>query len=382
MSMLQVTVSAMMRRKRWTILLVLIALIETGAAMVLCMLTERQETTLEETMNNTTITCVITDADGLNQDNLRMATGFVDLLCGRKHEKGYFQDEYVKNVRAKAGMKLFEPQNYHLVCLLTPDSDYALTAVGGGSMTLFDGWDASVFMSDQNVCIIPQDFAADGESIAVNNGNFLVELRIIGTHTGPTDNIYCPFHTMDFHDGMSYLVNADSCSFEIKDVRRLDEAKESLYEVFAKPDPNNRSALRHAFGVRINDEIFQSTMETLKGNLRTLHLLIPVLLLIGGIVGFFASYLSTRSRFKEYAVMRCLGMRRGEVLRVALSEQLMIALVGGILGFAVGTAINGTFSLRMLLYGLGGIAAFLIGTALSASRITWINVMQLMKTEE
>ncbi len=382
MSMLQVTVSAMMRRKRWTILLVLIALIETGAAMVLCMLTERQETALEETMNNTTITCVITDADGLNQDNLRMATGFVDLLCGRKHEKGYFQDEYVKNVRAKAGMKLFEPQNYHLVCLLTLDSDYALTAVGGGSMTLFDGWDASVFMSDQNVCVVPEGFPADGESIEVDNGNFTVELRIIGTHTGPADNIYCPFHTMDFHDGMSYLVNADSCSFEIKDVRRLDEAKESLYEVFAKPDPNDRSVLRPAFGVRINDEIYQSTLETLKGNLRTLHLLVPVLLLIGGIVGFFASYLSTRSRLKEYAVMRCLGMRRGEVLCFALSEQLMIALVGGILGFAVGIAINGTFSLRMLLYGLGGIAAFLIGTALSVSRITWINVMQLMKTEE
>lgn len=48
MSMWQAISSAMMRRKRWTILLILIALLETGAAMVLCMLAARQESALGE----------------------------------------------------------------------------------------------------------------------------------------------------------------------------------------------------------------------------------------------------------------------------------------------------------------------------------------------
>ena len=93
MSMWQAISSAMMRRKRWTILLILIALLETGAAMVLCMLAARQESALEKTIDNTVIPCVVTDAYGLNQDNLHMATGFVDLLCGLRHERGYYQDE-------------------------------------------------------------------------------------------------------------------------------------------------------------------------------------------------------------------------------------------------------------------------------------------------
>lgn len=88
MSMWQAISSAMMRRKRWTILLILIALLETGAAMVLCMLAARQESALEKTIDNTVIPCVVTDAYGLNQDNLHMATGFVDLLCGLRHESG------------------------------------------------------------------------------------------------------------------------------------------------------------------------------------------------------------------------------------------------------------------------------------------------------
>lgn len=382
MSMWHITISAMMRRKRWTCLLLFIALLETFAAMVLCTLTTRQEVALEKTMDNTVISCVVTDPWGTSQDNLHMATGFVDLLCGLRHERGYYQDEYVKNVRAKATVKLIKPQDYTMVCLLTPDSDYALTTAGGGSITLFDGWDASVFAGNQEVCIIPRGLAVDGEYIEIDNGNFSVNLRVIGTHTGPEKTLYCPFHTMDFHEGQSYMVTADSCSFDIKDVRRLDEAKASLYEVFGEPNAVDNSGSRPAFAVRINDSILLNTLEEIHGNIRTLHLLIPVLLLIEGAVGFFAAYLSTQSRLREYAVMRCLGMTRGKVFCVTFLKQLALALAGGILGAVVGIALSGTHTLRMLLYGAGGISAFLTGTALSVSRVTRINVMKLMKTEE
>jgi len=346
------------------------------------MLTVRQEAALEKTMDNTVISCVVTDPWGTGQDNLHMATGFVDLLCGLRHEKGYYQDEYIKNVRSKASIKLIKPQEYTMVCLLTSDSDYSLTDAGGGSMTLFDGWDDSVFAGDREVCVIPRGLAVDGEYIEIDNGSFSVALRIIGTHTGPEKTLYCPFHAMDFHDGQSYMVTADSCSFDIKDARRLDEAKASLYEVFGEPNADDHAGSRPAFAVRINDDILRSTLKEIRGNIRTLHLLTPILLLIGAAVGFFAAYLSTQSRLREYAVMRCLGMKRGEVFRVALSEHLLIALVGGVVGAAVGIALSGTFTLRMLLYGAGGVFAFLIGTASSVSRVTRINVMKLMKTEE
>ena len=370
----------MLRRTRWTILLVSIVLFEVCAGAVLCTLISRQEAALDQTVDETVIHCVVTSTQGTKQDHLNVTIGTVNRLLGLDHERGFYQDKYVKNVRSKIRIELTNPANYSIVCILSADSDPALTPIEGGELTLFDGWDESVFMSDEAVCIVPQGFPTDGE-LEIETTTFPIRLTVIGTHTGPKNTIYCPFYTVQYANGMTYSFTADSCSFDIRDTRKVEEAKASLYEMFVKPDIQN-SPGSITYGVRIEDDLFQSTVTALNSSIKTLRFLLPVLLLIGVAVGFFASYLSTRSRLKEYAVMRCLGMRRGEVLCFALSEQLMIALVGGILGFAVGTAINGTFSLRMLLYGLGGIAAFLIGTALSASRITWINVMQLMKTEE
>jgi len=372
----------MMRRKRWTILLLCIALLETATATALCTLIQKQIMALEKTFDNTVISCVMTNAEGLNQDNLRMPSGFVDMMLGYKHDQGYYQDEYVKNVRAMARVKLTSPQDFTMVCILTPDSDHSLTVASGGSMTLFDGWDDSVFLSGQEVCVVPQGYARDGDYLEISTGSFAVKLRIIGTHTGQERCFYCPFYTLGLRDGISYMISVDSCSFDIKDARRLDEAKESLYGIFAKPDINDKSTSRPAYGVRINDEIFQSSLGEIKGNIRMLRLIFPVMLVFGGAIGFFASFLSTQGRMREYAVMRCLGMTRGRIFSLTFYEHFALALAGGALGTLFGIGASGMVTWHMLLYGVCGMATFLIGTSLSVSRITRINVMKLMKTEE
>lgn len=111
-------------------------------------------------------------------------------------------------------------------------------------------------------------------------------------------------------------------------------------------------------------------------------MLVPVLLFIEGAVSFFAAYLSTQSRLREYAVMRCLGMTRGRIFRLTFCEYFTLAIVGAAFGTVTGIAITGTLSPQMLLYGAGAVSAFMIGTSMSISRITRINVMMLMKTEE
>lgn len=80
--------------------------------------------------------------------------------------------------------------------------------------------------------------------------------------------------------------------------------------------------------------------------------------------------------------MRCLGMTRGRIFRLTFCEYFMLAIVGAAFGTVTGIAITGTLSPQMLLYGAGAVSAFMIGTSMSISRITRINVMMLMKTEE
>lgn len=381
MSIWVVTISTLGRRKQWTILLIGLALLETVATMVLSTLIERQEAALEDTVSNTVISCVVTNTQGTNQDNLQMATGFVDILLGTKHDKGYHQDEYITNVRSKASLKLIEPQEYTIICLLSIDSDNSLTTVEGGSVTLYDGWDDSIFNSYQEVCVVPENYVSEKDYLEVTTGNYSKKLKIIGTHTGPENCFYCPFHTMEFHNGTSYMILVDSCSFDIKDARHLNDAKESLYELFVKPDINNPLGAI-TFGVRIEDDAFQRTINEINLNLHTLHMIIPALLFIGTTVGFVAANLSTQHRLREYALMRCLGMARSRVLQVTIGEHLLLALSGWLIGLILCISISGTLTFRMLLYGLSGIGAFLLGTALAVFRIMRINTMSLMKTEE
>lgn len=204
MSMWHVTFSAMKRRRRWTTLLLCIALLEACAAMVLCTLTERQEAALDKTVNETVISCVVTSTKGTNQDDLRMSSSIVELLLGRRHDEGYCQDEYIKNVRSMIKVNLYKPGSCTLICILSPDSDPTFSEIEGGKLTLFEGWDESVFMSDQEVCVIPEGYPCEEDYLEVRTAEFSKRLKIIGTHTGPGNSFYCPFYTMRFNDGITY----------------------------------------------------------------------------------------------------------------------------------------------------------------------------------
>lgn len=99
--------------------------------------------------------CVVTNPQGSNSDNLQMFSAFVDMLTGKRHERGCYLDEYVKNVRAKASFSLSQPQGMTLRRILSFDSDSALTAVAGVRISLTAGWTEAAFQTNSRVCIIP-----------------------------------------------------------------------------------------------------------------------------------------------------------------------------------------------------------------------------------
>ena len=78
-----VTLTAMLRR--WTSSLLLIAVAAAGAlsAMILQNLTIRQENALCNTIENTTISCTVTNAKGTDSGNLQMLSAFVEMLEGK-----------------------------------------------------------------------------------------------------------------------------------------------------------------------------------------------------------------------------------------------------------------------------------------------------------
>ena len=132
----------------------------------------------------------------------------------------------------------------------------------------------------------------------------------------------------------------------------------------------------------INDAEFIASVHEFESNLKTLRLLLPILLALFAGVGFLATYLTTRSRRREFAVMRCIGRKKHSIFWQVFSEELLLALLGAAIGAGVAFALEGGYPPAAvksagLLLGL-----FLLGAAMACCMVASVNVMKLMKTED
>lgn len=370
--------------RRWVSALLLIAVAAMGAcgAVVLQNLTVRQENARREAVSNTKINCVVTNARGTDSGNLQMLSAFVEMLEGKRRERGCYLDDYVTNVRAKATISLERPKGAALRRILSIDSDPALHEVEGAVVAFEEGWTEDVLRGKELVCLVSSDLKTGADSITISQTQGQkTDLHIIGTVTGgPGNTIYCPYF-MPYIEGQSAAFMTDSCSFDIRDNDRLEETKEEIYKWFVEPKLSNQMD-GLTFGVLVQDEIYQNTLSEIRDNLSMLRLMQPVLFVLCGGIGFFASYLATRGRTKEFAVMRCIGMSRGKVFGLVMTELAVLALFGAVLGTAVGFLVEGAVLFRALTRAAFITGIFLLGSAIAAVRITGVNVMKLMKVED
>ena len=377
-----VTLIALFRRWTASLLLAAVAAACAFSAMVLQNLTIRQEDALRNTIANTTISCTVTNAKGTDSGKLQMLSAFVEMLEGQRRLRGCYLDDYVKNVRAKAELTLEKPEGTTLRRILSVDSDPALSEAEGAHVEFFSGWEEEILRGREQVCLVPSEMIIGEEYITVAaEMEEPVRLRIIGTVTnGPANVIYCPFF-MPWTEGISVAFLTDSCSFDIRDNQKLEESKAYIYEWFVEPKLNNQMD-GLTFGVLVHDETYLKSLAEIHANLSMLRLLLPALIVICGCIGFFASFLATRGRTKEFAVMRCIGMKQSRIFGLVMAELTVLALAGSVLGIAGGVLLEGELQVSALRNAAWMTGIFFLGSAVAALRITRINVMKLMKVED
>ena len=384
----RMTLAVLWRRRGVSLLLLLLAALGVFSAALLQNLALRQERSMADMIENTPIRCVVTNAQGASSDRLGMNSSFVDMLMGYRHERGCYADEAAKNVRAKASRLLQSPADTTLCRILSLASDSVLDPVSGAKVTFFHGWSEDVFLGTERVCIVPENLLqaagqdADGSpAVTIDYLGRQVTLKIVGTVSGQTGaTIWCPFY-VTMTDGLTENFFVDSCSFDIRDNARLEACKEELYKTFVVPMLTNQPDWK-TYGVIINDAEFIASVHEFESNLKTLRLLLPILLALFAGVGFLATYLTTRSRRREFAVMRCIGRKKHSIFWQVFSEELLLALLGAAIGAGVAFALEGGYPPAAvksagLLLGL-----FLLGAAMACCMVASVNVMKLMKTED
>lgn len=382
-ALFSVTCRAVLRRRATALLLVLTVAVGTCAAVVLQGLMRRQEEERLRVCEETVITCAVTDVNGGRRDSLGLPDTVLARLLGRNDPEDNRFPEVIENVRAITEFPIDLPEESLVRGIVSVASDPALTADEGGSVTFYDGWDESALLTDQRLCLIPEGLQTelrDGtEVVHVVSEAFDTDLQVIGTYRGGGGYLYCPFY-IRWRDDETSLRFAKNCSFDIRDNFRLEETKQRLFGYFVEASVD-REFDGTRYGVVVQDDLYLATLKHIAENLRTLRVLLPVLLALFCALGFFVSSLSARGRKREFAVMRCLGMKRGRMVFLIFSEQLLLAIPSGVVGFLCGAAIGG-LQWKSVWNAAALLVLFLAGSAVSALCVTKVSVMKLMRSEE
>ncbi len=379
-AMQSITLRTIRRRRGTFALLGAVVLVGMAGSFLLHWQIGRQQAAWQKSQTETDVLCIVTDTQGSGQDILNLPVQQVkELLFGEL-------SGWVREVNALSADVLLVPEGYSVRRILSFASDPALSPLAGASVTMLSGWDESVFATEQAVCLVPKGAAvttgADGGRYITIQGldGIPTRLRVIGVVAGgPQNTIHIPLFMPNTEGELPPFV-VDSCSFSIADTARLEESRAVLYRRFVDPrDPSSNKD--SGYGLLIHDETYLNARAGVESNIALLRLLLPILTAGMGILGFLATMLCTNSRRREFAVMRCLGVRRGAIFALVMEEQLLCALAGAAVALCIGALLPGALPGSAWLSAAAILPVFLAGGAFAALRISAVRVMKLMKTE-
>ncbi len=284
-------------------------------------------------------------------------------------------------------------------------NDTPLTEVGADNVTYFDGFDASMFATDQAVCLLPQERFdrlgyQPGEKVHIQffNGGTNersifpgaeIDVAIGGTFRDagaiePGAGMVIPYRTMRRGLQEGHLsVWPSQAYLDIPNPEDLNAVKALLQEVKINPvDKTLDYYAQYGKTASINDSIYIGTAEPTRRTLSLLQSLYPVVFAAVGLIALLASYLLMQSRREEIALQRSLGVSKGRIFAVFFGESACLCLLGtaaACLGccLAMGTPLS---ALGLPLAGY--VLSYLLGSGIAVSLMLRTGVLAVLAAAE
>ncbi len=301
----------------------------------------------------------VTNLMGTNIEDLHAPSWVVDVLT----EPYYNLTQYVQEVCVKSSYhadKIKETDGEaDLIGLSTAKGISALDPMLGAHVVWNEGYDESILRSDENVCLIPSGLPVEGETVTVvflresdtdSPGGFAqleyhIKMKIVGTYAGGIDpdgmpTIYCSLETVR----CAYAANAeksviDSVSAVLSNNHKLEEFRAALSEWFVEPNPTGKKTPwdkmnyeYYPYALDVDDTVLQQTTKVLENSMLVNRIAGVLILVLSTAAGFLIGFLTVRSRKREVALMRTMGMPGGGIYRCFAIEQLLCVLTGVLLG--------------------------------------------------
>lgn len=343
-----------------SVALVLFALVVSG---VLCSLEQaniQERTNYEQTWRSIPVPLTVTNLAGTQTDDLSAPAFTLDVF--RPDSTCYPSlSFYIKELKFKfhhdiqaTNVHGFE-KNKVLVGINVVSAEKALSSENGAKITYLPGYDESVFLSSEPVCILPQAMYEQVKnmdeplklqlSYQVNGlakvTETEIEIQVAGYFTGASsDNIYCPYQVLDgVYAALGEERMIDSVSGILSDNGLLEELKRERHYWFAAPSATGAPTSWGTYGYQnypnaldIDDSMLAEAKAVLESSLTVNRICAVAVLALSAAAGFFVGLLVIRSRKQEIALLRSLGTPNFLIFLGFALENVSCIAVGVLLG--------------------------------------------------
>ena len=277
-------------------------------------------------------------------------------------------------------------------------ADPRLDPMTGTEVVFFPGYDESIFRSREKVGIVsPGAFDAENPVLSLTVLNFLpliadedgnilqdeiflyetTEIQVVGTVRGLGYQVFSPFLTVsDAAESVALPVYTGIMRAYMSENRSISDFADAAENRFAQVGDLHTQL---PFALTIFAGTYNDIVRRLQQNIRIISVATPFIYMLSVLIGFIASYLLTRRRKPEFAIMRSIGVSKRHVFYGALIEQAFLCILGAAAGFAVFAAIQGNF---LLLPPLIFTACYVSGSVFAAKKAAGTNVLKILREKE
>jgi putative ABC transport system permease protein len=220
------------------------------------------------------------------------------------------------------------------------------------------------FQRDRQGCVVDRALA---KRLNVNIGdrirlegtfyNFNLDLKLVGIYDPPEQTLSLYYNLKYLDEGLRQTAggrgagNCGTVFFRAASADAIPELSRKIDQHFASSPTPTKTQTEQAFS-----QMFVKMM----GNIQSFILFIAVFVTISlTLVAANGMAMSMRERTTEIAVLKAIGFQNDKVLTLMLGEAIFIAVIGGLLGVALGRGI----------FALGHLAA---PQVLPTARMPWV----------
>lgn len=172
--------------------------------------------------------------------------------------------------------------------------------------------------------------------------------------------------------------NVRAATFTLKNTEDLDSFREYLdtlgYSETGKIKLNRRAIV-------IQDKNLEETIKTLDNYINLMDILIPIMIILFGIIGFMVSYLIIRHRLSELAIMRSMGARKTHVFLAFFIEQLILFVIGLLPVIVFAIIFPGSFIYYAASLGYYTLS-YLVGTSVALMILSRAKLLDILFSKE